>query len=129
MSPPIRTSGSRRVASGAYDPKDNLPSPAIVASLAASTLFAAAFCFDIPSALHDQIRGYFENTKYSAHFEYYFESTYICYSMPNIVLPVIGGALADRFGYRQAVILCAVLVSLGQFIMYVGFLRSDFILM
>ena len=44
----------------------------------------------------------------------YFNLMYTVYSVPNCVLPLFGGMLADAIGNRVCLVLFASLIALGQ---------------
>ena len=53
-------------------------------------------------------------------FEYTFNLMYSVYSLPNIILPLIGGALICKFGYRGMFLIFGICVLVGQFIFAIG---------
>ena len=62
-------------------------------------LFGAYYCYDNPSALHDQLRARLvaRGAVTAGAFEYDFSLLYTVYSMPNVVLPLIGGVVSVFF--------------------------------
>ena len=46
-----------------------------------------------------------------------FESSY---SIPNIFIPILGGILADRYGYNKLFMINSILVMSGAFIKWLG---------
>lgn len=49
-----------------------------------------------------------------------FNMLYSVYSLPNIFLPLFGGILTDNFGVRSVLMFFSVLVTIGQFLFYLG---------
>ncbi len=77
--------------------------------------FGSYFCFDNPGALQDVMREELRITAYQ------FSLFYAWYSMPNTVLPIIGGYLIDGFfGMRLATIIYAFIIVIGQVMFAVG---------
>lgn len=59
-------------------------------------LMGSYFCYDIPSQLSYQFK---ETSNYHmTEFEY--SSLYSIYSLPNTILPLLGGVLLDKTGIR-----------------------------
>jgi MFS family permease len=74
-------------------------------------LIANYYCYDIPAALHQQFKDYMGD---SSDFETYFQLLYTVYSVPNVVLPFLGGYFVDKFGVRVCLIAFSSLLLLGQ---------------
>ena len=68
----------------------------LVLVLASLLSLGSYYCYDNPSALHDQLKQKFKGTAYEPHFEVYFNLLYTVYSIPNCFLPLVGGILAVR---------------------------------
>uniref|UniRef100_A0A7S2S2U8 Lysosomal dipeptide transporter MFSD1 n=2 Tax=Mucochytrium quahogii TaxID=96639 RepID=A0A7S2S2U8_9STRA len=93
----------------------------LVLGLGSFELFAAYYSVDNPAALHDQLKEYFE-TSTQMDFEIFFNAMYTVYSVPNVVLPFLGGYLIDRYGpARMNTVFCSVLL-VGQVITAIGVL-------
>jgi len=45
---------------------------------------------------------------------------YQVYSLPNVILPLFGGLLLDRFGVRRITLLLSIIVCVGQAVFAVG---------
>lgn len=75
------------------------------------------YSIDIPSALHQQIKNYMPQT---SSFEYNFNLLYTLYSLPNIVLPFIGGNLVDRYSAPVCFVVFALCTFIGQIVFAVG---------
>ncbi|CAK4694847.1 hypothetical protein LEN26_009553 [Aphanomyces euteiches] len=83
------------------------------------------YCYDNPSALKNQLQQHFHHLP-KAQFEYLFNLTYSLYSVPNTILPLIGGVLIDRVGVHLMAVALAGLVLLGQLTIAVGCAAYDF---
>ncbi|CAK4144908.1 unnamed protein product [Aphanomyces euteiches] len=94
------------------------------------------YCYDNPSALKNQLQQHFHHLP-KAQFEYLFVDipmsgkpidnlTYSLYSVPNTILPLIGGVLIDRVGVHLMAVALAGLVLLGQLTIAVGCAAYDF---
>jgi len=53
-------------------------------------------------------------------FEYVFNLMYSLYSLPNIVLPLIGGVLIFKYGYRIMFLVFGFCILIGQLIFAMG---------
>ena len=51
-----------------------------------------------------------------------FESSY---SIPNIFIPILGGILADRYGYNKLFMINSILVMSGAFIKWLGVAKEQ----
>jgi MFS family permease len=77
------------------------------------------YCFDNPGALHSYLLKRFGKSV-GDNFEYFFNMLYSVYSLPNIILPLIGGILIFKFGYRLMFLIFGFCVLLGQFVFAMG---------
>jgi len=68
--------------------------------------------------LHDSLKIQFSNL--SENFEYYFGLLYSLYSLPNIILPFIGGILVMQYGIRTMYVIFGLFILLGQFVFALG---------
>uniref|UniRef100_A0A7S1BCL9 Lysosomal dipeptide transporter MFSD1 n=1 Tax=Corethron hystrix TaxID=216773 RepID=A0A7S1BCL9_9STRA len=86
-------------------------------------LYAGSFySYDIPSALHEQLR---ERMTASNNFETYFNLLYTVYSVPNVLLPLLGGYFVDRVGPVYCIYMFSLLLLVGQSTFSLGtYLRS-----
>ncbi|ETW06154.1 hypothetical protein H310_03737 [Aphanomyces invadans] len=82
--------------------------------------FGGCYCYDNPSALKSQLTQHFSGSVAQSDFEMYFNLLYSVYSVPNIVLPLFGGILADKFGPRYVLVSTTTLVFLGQVVFAIG---------
>lgn len=51
------------------------------------------------------------------------------YSVPNMILPLIGGVMLDQLGIRSGLLLFTVILTLGQFVFYLGGAKESYWLM
>lgn len=72
----------------------------IVLTLTALLMAGNYYCYDNPAALLSMLQSHFSHngTPEGEQFQLYYEMMYSVYSLPNIVLPLIGGVLVDRVG-------------------------------
>jgi hypothetical protein len=84
--------------------------------------FGSYFCFDNPGALQNQIKNDMAVSTFM------FSTLYSWYSVPNVVLPLIGGVLMDSvLGLRLGTIVWATFIMLGQVITAYGAFAGNFI--
>jgi nitrate/nitrite transporter NarK len=84
------------------------------------------YCFDNPGALRVLLKKHFSQGEIKDEsFEYFYSLMYSVYSLPNIVLPIIGGFLIFRFGNRIVYVCCALFIMIGQFIFVIGITKKD----
>lgn len=62
-------------------------------------------------------------------FEYIFNLMYSVYSLPNIVLPLIGGVLIFKYGYRIMLLVFGFSILIGQLIFAIGCSTKSVIIM
>jgi len=82
--------------------------------------------YDLPSALHQQIESYMLQ---SSNFETKFNLLYTAYSIPNMILPLFGGNVVDKYGAPTCQIIFAIIVCLGSSILSVGVSNQSWKLM
>jgi len=68
--------------------------------------------FDVPQLLNESSTAA-QNTT-AAEFNLKFNLLYTLYSLPNTVMPLVGGFLVDLIGFRKMVVATTALASLGQ---------------
>lgn len=56
---------------------------------------------------------------------HYYNLMYSAYSYPNIVLPLLGGLIIDRYGYSRISILLFFLITVGILLFYISALAGD----
>ncbi|CAD8053468.1 unnamed protein product [Paramecium primaurelia] len=92
----------------------------IILLLSCVALFGNMFIFDQPALLKEQIMQTYSPI-YGEHLtSFYFSFMYSFYSIPNIILPLVGGFMSDIFGYRKMSIIFMFFVILGQGFLYFG---------
>ncbi|ETV85102.1 hypothetical protein H257_02960 [Aphanomyces astaci] len=82
--------------------------------------FGGCYCYDNPSALKSQLTQHFSGSVSKEDFEMYFNLLYSVYSVPNMVLPLFGGVLTDKFGPRYVLVATTSLMLLGQIVFATG---------
>ncbi|CAK8998362.1 Major facilitator superfamily domain-containing protein 1 [Durusdinium trenchii] len=92
----------------------------VVLALGAFQLFASYYTLDIPAALHDKLKDEFAGDSKVMSFEMLFGLMYTVYSVPNVVLPFVGGYLVDRYGAARMNVLFCVLLVFGQLVTTLG---------
>lgn len=101
----------------------------LVLILSAVVTLGSYYCYDNPSALHDQLAAFYASTAYAPHFEIYFNLLYTVYSIPNCALPLLGGLLSDRFGNRLMLVVFSALICAGQLVCLLGIWNQSMLLM
>lgn len=76
------------------------------------------YCYDNPAALFNNLRAEFGSR--SPNFQEDFNWLYSIYSLPNLVLPLIGGVLCDRVGAYISLMLFTSFVLIGQLVCVLG---------
>jgi MFS family permease len=84
-----------------------------------TSLMGDYYCFDNPGALHSLLQKRFGGEP-GDNFEYFFNLLYSVYSLPNIVLPLIGGIMIFKYGYRTMFLVFGFCVLIGQLIFAMG---------
>lgn len=84
----------------------------------------SSFVYDVPQALQTQLQSAPMNLDY-----FKFNMIYSVYSIPNMVLPLIGGCLTKLLGVRLGIIIFAFLVLQGQMIFSLGVYWQDYLYM
>ncbi|KNE67836.1 hypothetical protein AMAG_12554 [Allomyces macrogynus ATCC 38327] len=90
-----------------------------VLSLTCTVLVGCWFAYDQVAALNIPLETYLHLTT-PAEYQYLIGSFYIVYSLPNIILPFVGGVLIDKYGPRTIAVLFSLLVVAGQLIFVTG---------
>ena len=89
----------------------------IILLLSCVMMVGSYYAYDIPAALKSPLDDYMGNPD---DFETLFSLLFTVYSIPNTILPLLGGYIVDRFGFRLCAILFASLTTAGQAILCVG---------
>ena len=82
-----------------------------------NNIIGSYYAYDIPSALHQQLQDYMPP---SSKYETQFNLLYTVYSIPNILLPLFGGTIVDRYGAPPCLTLFATFVCMGAILLSVG---------
>ncbi|KAI7826996.1 major facilitator superfamily domain-containing protein [Gamsiella multidivaricata] len=90
----------------------------LVLLLACLLLYGNYYCYHIPAALNVQLKEWL-GTDYATH-QYHLNLLYSAYSLPNIVLPLLGGFLIDRLSAARMLLLFSLCVCAGQGIFAIG---------
>jgi len=81
-------------------------------------LLGSYFWYDNPNSLSDQLSKHVTNGS-----DFKYNQLYSVYSYPNIILPLLGGVLIDKFGLPFSIYLFSTLLVIGQGVFTVsGFL-------
>lgn len=90
----------------------------LVLVLSCFTLFGNYYCIDSPGAMKNILKKHF--TLSDTDFEYTFSMFYSTYSIPNIILPLLGGVLILKLGNRLTYMICALCIMIGQMVFTIG---------
>ena len=99
-------------------PKERSPLRWFILVLCCISTFGDYYCFDNVGAVHDHLQSQF--LFLGENFEYYYNLLYSIYSIVNIFIPFIGGALIKLYGNKNMFIVFALIIVIGQFIVYIG---------
>lgn len=108
--------------------KSNVPSKYwkwYILLLASVITFGGYYSFDFPSVTHNQLYRHFHSSLPPAldiyeektrkkEFEFQFNLLFSLYSLPNMILPLLGGIAIDKMGNNRVVFITATLVLLGN---------------
>ncbi|KAH7032246.1 major facilitator superfamily domain-containing protein [Linnemannia elongata] len=86
-------------------------------------MFGNYFAFDNPAVLNKPLQEYMRMT--DDQFAYFLNLLYTTYSIPNVILPWLGGYAADRFGHNKLLIVLSIFVVLGQLVVCLGLERRN----
>lgn len=100
--------------------------------LACMVTFGGYYSFDFPSALHGPMFRHFADQSTNLtqkQFELAFSLFFSLYSLPNMILPWLGGMVADQYGNNRVMIAFGLLVLLGNVIQTAACYRRNIIFM
>lgn len=82
--------------------------------MACNFLLGSYFCYDNPGPLETQLEEQFklDSTHYSL--------LYTVYSLPNMILPILGGIFLDKIGIRSGLVLFTTILTIGQLVFMIG---------
>ncbi|KAG0371816.1 hypothetical protein BGX24_001123, partial [Mortierella sp. AD032] len=86
-------------------------------------LFGNYYAFDNPAALNQPLQEYMQMSDDT--YAYFLNILYTSYSLPNIVLPWLGGYASDVFGHRRLLISLSATVAFGHFVVCLGVERRS----
>ena len=90
----------------------------VVLLLACLLLFGNYYCYDIPGAINTHL-GEYLGLPYEE-WQMKMNSLYTAYSVPNLIMPIIGGMLIDSLGATKMLFLFAVVMVAGQLLFTFG---------
>ena len=99
-------------------PRQKSPLRWLILMLCCISTFGDYYCFDNPGAVHDHLESQFDFL--GQNFEYYYNLLYSIYSIVNIFIPLIGGNLIKIYGNKNMFLVFAIIIVLGQLIVYLG---------
>lgn len=91
-----------------------------ILALACVGMLGSYYCYDIPSALNDQITHDLDMS------DTHFNLLYSVYSFPNVILPLFGGAMVDYFGTNLSLFIFGSFITIGQAIFAIGLLVKSY---
>ncbi|KAF8941675.1 hypothetical protein BGZ58_000011 [Dissophora ornata] len=95
------------------------------AMLAAACLvmFGNYYAFDNPASLNQPLQEYMQMSDET--YAYFLNILYTSYSLPNIVLPWLGGYASDKFGHRRLLLSLSAMVAFGHLVVCLGVERRN----
>ena len=99
-------------------PREKSPLRWLILILCCISTFGDYYCFDNPGAVHEHLESQFHFL--GNNFEYYYNLLYSIYSIVNIFIPFIGGNLIKAYGNKNMFIVFALIIVIGQLIVYLG---------
>lgn len=81
-------------------------------------MFGNYYAFDNPASLNQPLQEYMGMS--DDRYAYFLNILYTSYSLPNIVLPWLGGYASDRFGHRKLLLSLSATVAFGHMIVCLG---------
>ena len=88
----------------------------LILALTCIVMTGSYYAYDIPSALHQQLQDYMSPSDSSSSYETNFNLLYTIYSIPNVILPLFGGNIVDRYGAPKCLTFFATLVFMGALV-------------
>ncbi|KAI8801185.1 major facilitator superfamily domain-containing protein, partial [Cladochytrium replicatum] len=96
----------------------------VVLFLSCLLLYGNYYAYDLPAALNIPLQEYLQHDYDQYQFE--LNLLYTVYSVPNIVLPFVGGHLVDTLDPRLVLLGFSAFVCLGQTIFAIGVVTKNF---
>mmetsp|Transcript_12568 Transcript_12568/g.21156 ORF Transcript_12568/g.21156 Transcript_12568/m.21156 type:complete len:130 (+) Transcript_12568:49-438(+) len=97
-----------------YTDLTKTPARWLMLFMACCFLLGSYYCYDIPGVIENEIEHDFNITQTK------WTLLYTVYSLPNMILPLFGGIMLDKIGVRLGLLLFTLVLTLGQFIFYLG---------
>ena len=104
-------------------PREKSPLRWLILVLCCISTFGDYYCFDNPGAVHEHLESQFHFL--GNNFEYYYNLLYSIYSIVNIFIPFIGGNLIKAYGNKNMFIVFALIIVIGQLIVYLGVKKNS----
>lgn len=98
----------------------------IVLALTCGLMAGIYYSLDIPAALHQQLKDFMPQ---STNFETKFNLLFTVYSLPNVILPFVGGYFVDRLGASWCLMIFTSFCFIGQFTFALGMYHKMWTLM
>lgn len=98
----------------------------MVLALTCCLMAGIYYSLDIPAALHQQLKDFMPQ---STHFETKFNLLFTLYSLPNVILPFVGGYFVDRLGPSWCLMIFTSFCFLGQLTFTLGMFHKKWTLM
>ncbi|EAR90770.2 MFS transporter (macronuclear) [Tetrahymena thermophila SB210] len=92
----------------------------LILILSCMAIFSDYYIIDIPAVIQMQLVDYFAPIYGKENTEILYSFLYTIYSLPNVILPLFGGVLTDKIGYRKMTIVFVFFITLGQVIISMG---------
>lgn len=86
----------------------------ILLFMACFYMFGNNFCYDNPGPLETQLEAQFGMTSTQ------YAMLYTIYSLPNMILPILGGICLDFVGIRSGLIIFCTILFMGQVLFTIG---------
>ncbi|KAJ3125555.1 hypothetical protein HK098_000174 [Nowakowskiella sp. JEL0407] len=99
----------------------------LILVLSCLLLFGNYYAYDNPAALNIPLQQHLNHPYDQYQFE--LNALYSIYSLPNMILPFVGGQLVDRMDPKKVLLFFSVIVCLGQTIFAIGVSLKSFPIM
>ncbi|KAK9760556.1 hypothetical protein K7432_015294, partial [Basidiobolus ranarum] len=99
----------------------------LILFLACSFMLGQYFCYEIPGVLSSQLREHLNANPET--WQYQVSVLFMVTSLPNVIFPIFGGILLDKYGSSVALILFSILMCIGQAVFSIGVTTRAFWLM
>ncbi|KAG0323473.1 hypothetical protein BGZ99_002774 [Dissophora globulifera] len=86
-------------------------------------MFGNYYAFDNPASLNQPLQEYMQMSDDT--YAYFLNILYTSYSLPNIVLPWLGGYASDKFGHRRLLLSLSAMVAFGHLVVCLGIERRS----